>query len=218
MTESLAERYRIKLCQKLGDSEVEIIRKIKAAFGDEAMSRAQIKEWYNRFKDGRTLVESEPCTGRPSTCRNDQVIADANAMVMLDRRATIREMAKEVVISILSAHSLMTEYLSLKSVAVEFVPQLLAMEQKQLRVEVSQDMLYFANSNHYQHIMNTIITGYESWLYGYDLETKCQSPQGKHCMSPRPKKARQVCSNVKVMLSAFLDSRGLLHHEYASPG
>ena len=33
--------------------------------------------------------------------------------------------------------------------------------------------------------------------------------------SPRPKKARQVRSDVKVMLTCFFDSRGIVHHEYA---
>ena len=32
------------------------------------------------------------------------------------------------------------------------------------------------------------------------------------------KKTRQVCSNVKVMLTCFFDSRGILHHEYAPEG
>ena len=40
-------------------------------FGDDAMGITQIKEWYNRFKDGRTSVEREPRSGRPLTCRND---------------------------------------------------------------------------------------------------------------------------------------------------
>src|SRR5215469_6723562 len=66
--------------------------------------------------------------------------------------------------------------------------------------------------------LNTIITGDESWVYGYDPETKSQSSQWKHSSSPRPKKARQVRSNVKVMLTAFFDSRGVVHHEYAPQG
>ncbi|UYV66554.1 hypothetical protein LAZ67_4002056 [Cordylochernes scorpioides] len=53
--------------------------------------------------------------------------------------------------------------------------------------------------------MNTIITGDESLVYGYDPETKSQSSQWKHSTSPRPKKTRQVRSNVKVMLTAFFD-------------
>jgi hypothetical protein len=66
MTEQLEQRYCIKFCQKLGDTQVETIRKIQQAFGDDAMTITQIKEWYNRFKDGSTTVDSER-HGRPST-------------------------------------------------------------------------------------------------------------------------------------------------------
>ena len=38
MTERLEQWYCIKFCQKLGDTQVETIRKIQQAFGDDAMS------------------------------------------------------------------------------------------------------------------------------------------------------------------------------------
>ncbi|XP_023288010.1 histone-lysine N-methyltransferase SETMAR-like [Orussus abietinus] len=180
------------------------------------MGITQIKEWYNRFKDSRTSVESEPRSGRPSTCRNDQVIAKLNAVVMRGRRVTIREIAQEVGISTFSAHSIVTEDLAIKRVAAKFVPKLLTAEQKQLRVEISQDMLDSANSD--SDFMNTIITGDKSWVYRYDPETKSQSSWWKHSSSPRPKKAHQVRINVKVMLTAFFDSRGVVHHEYGPQG
>ena len=45
MTERLEQCYYMKFCQKLGDSQVETIRKIQTAFGDDAMGVTQIKEW-----------------------------------------------------------------------------------------------------------------------------------------------------------------------------
>ncbi|XP_072141894.1 protein GVQW3-like [Dermacentor andersoni] len=173
MAERLEQRYCIKFCQKLGDSQVETIRMIQTTFGDNAMSTTQIKELHNRFKDGRTSGESEPRSGWPSTCRDDQVIAEVNAVVKQDRRATIRQIAEEVGISTFSAHSNMAEDLAMKRVAAKFVPKLLTVEQKQLRVEVSQDMLDSTNSG--PDFMNTIITGDESWAHGYDTETKSKS-------------------------------------------
>jgi len=74
MMERREQWYCIKFCQKLGDTQVETFRKIQQAFGDDAMSITRIKEWYNRFKDGSTSVDSEPCHVRPSTSRNDNVI------------------------------------------------------------------------------------------------------------------------------------------------
>lgn len=47
--------------------------KFSGFFGDDAMGITQIKDWYNRFKDGRMSVESDACSGRPSS-RNDELI------------------------------------------------------------------------------------------------------------------------------------------------
>ncbi|VVC36211.1 Transposase, type 1 [Cinara cedri] len=63
-----------------------------------------------------------------------------------------------------------------------------------------------------------VITGDESWCYGYDPETKQQSSQWKTPASPRPKKARQVRSNIKTMLICFFDVRGVVHSEFVPPG
>ena len=53
----------------------------------------------------------------------------------------IREIAEEVGLNTFSAHSIVTEDLAMKRVSAKFVPKLLTAERKQLRVEVSQDML-----------------------------------------------------------------------------
>jgi len=55
-------------------------------------------------------------------------------------------------------------------------------------------------------------------VYGYDIETKAQSSQWKLPEEPRPKKARQVRSNVKVLLTVFFDFNGIVHHEFLPPG
>ena len=109
---------------------------------------------------------------------------------------------RKVGISTGSVHSILTEDLQMRRVSAKFVPKLLTEEQKELRKEICKDMLDCAN--HDPEFMKTIITGDETWVYGYDPETKFQSSQWKHPESPRLKKARQVRSKVKVMLACFL--------------
>jgi hypothetical protein len=89
MTERLEQRYCIKFCQKLGDTQVKTIHKIQQAFGDNAMSISHIKEWFSRFKDGRTSVDSEPRLGRPPTSRNDNAIDQVRTLVVQDRRIIV---------------------------------------------------------------------------------------------------------------------------------
>ncbi|PNF16911.1 hypothetical protein B7P43_G04214 [Cryptotermes secundus] len=78
------------------------------------MSNSRIKEWYNRFKDGRTSVDSEPRSGRPSTRRNENVVEQVWTLVMEDRHITVRELANEIGVSIGSVHSILTEDLGMR--------------------------------------------------------------------------------------------------------
>jgi histone-lysine N-methyltransferase SETMAR len=105
------------------------MRKIQRVFGEDAMGITQIKEWYNRFKYGRTSVESDARSGRPSPSRNDELIDQVRALVMQDRRVTVRELAEEVGIRTGSVHSILTDDLAMWRVSVKFVPKLLTMEQ-----------------------------------------------------------------------------------------
>jgi hypothetical protein len=66
--------------------------------------------------------------------------------------------------------------------------------------------------------ISKVITGDESWIYGYNPDTKQQSSQWKCPSSPRPKKARQVKSNVKSMLICFFDTDGIIHNKFVPPG
>ena len=51
--------------------------------------------------------------------------------------------------------------------------------------------------------------------YGEDALGRTQVFDWFRPTSPRPKKGRQVRSKTKVMLLAFFDSEGIVHHEYA---
>jgi AraC-like DNA-binding protein len=216
MTERVEQRYCIKFCQKLGDSKAETIRKIQQAFSDDAMGATQIKEWFNCFKDGRTLADSDQLSRRPSTSRNANVVENVRSLILEHRHLIIREIAEEVGISTGSAHSILTEDLHMCRVVMKFVPKLLSQEHQQLRLEVAWDMLECVNGD--PEFLKTVITGDETWVYGYDPETKVQSSQWKHSSSPRPKKAQRVRSKVKVLLTVFFDYRRIAHHSYVPAG
>jgi transposase len=139
------------------------IWKIQQAFGNDAMDATLIKEWFNHFKDGRTLVDSDQRSRRPSTSRNANVIENVCSLILEDHHLTIQEIADEVGISTGSAYSILTEYLHMCRVVAKFVPKLLSQEQRQLHLEVMQDMLECANGD--PEFLKTVITGDETWLY-----------------------------------------------------
>ena len=58
-------------------------------------------------------------------------------------------------------------------VAAKFVLKLLNFEQKQHCINIAQEILDSVRDD--PNLLQRVITGGESWVYRYDLETKAQS-------------------------------------------
>ena len=65
----------IKFCFKIGNTATETHKLLQRAYGEGAMGRTQVFDWFRQFKEGRTSAESDPRSGRPSTSRNEEKIA-----------------------------------------------------------------------------------------------------------------------------------------------
>ncbi|GFV00632.1 histone-lysine N-methyltransferase SETMAR [Trichonephila clavipes] len=96
----------------------------------------------------------------------------------------------------------------MRRMSAKFVPRLLTEDQQFQRLATSS--VLFQSESDDPEFMKLIITRDESWVYGYDPETKQQSSQWKTPGSPRPK--------IKVMLIVFLDADGIVNHEYVPQG
>ena len=84
-------------------------------------------------------------------------------MIRGNRRLTVREVADEVGVSIGSCHKIFTEELQMCRINAKYVSRLLTDDQKENRVEISQELLANANGN--QNVLKNIITGDETWVY-----------------------------------------------------
>ena len=94
----------------------------------------------------------------------------------------------------------------------EIVLKLLNIEQKEHRMDIAQEILTTFNSD--PDLLKEVITGDESWMYDCGIETKDQLSQWKCSEEPREKKASQVRSNFKVVLTVFFDCNTVVHHEF----
>ena len=142
---------------------------LKKAYGESAMSKTRVYEWYKRFQDGREDIEDDERPGRPSISTTDENVEKMKEIVMNGRRITIREVADDVNISIGSCHEIFSNVLGMKRVAAKFVPKMLSFEQEQWRMLVAQESLNEVNDD--AELLKRIITGDETWVYGYDVET-----------------------------------------------
>ena len=145
------------------------------AFGESTMIRTQVQLWYNQFKEGRKDVNDGAHPGRPITSTTDENIEAMKKMILYNRRMTTRETAYNVDISFGSSQTIFTGVLGMKHATSKIFPNLLNFEQKKCRMDIAQEMLTTFNGD--SDLLKKVISGDESWVYGYDIETKAQSSQ-----------------------------------------
>ena len=188
MKELEEQRVCVKVCCTVGKKFAETFQLLNQAYGEDCVGLMQCYEWFKRFKEGRMSVGEDSRPGRSSTSTNEDHVERVRGVILGNRRLTVREVADKMGISIGSCHQIFTEKLQRSRVSAKFVPRLLTNDQKEKRVEISQKLLASAKGN--GSFLKIIIIGDETWVYGYDGETKMQSSQWVGKGSPRPKKKK----------------------------
>ncbi|UYV69266.1 hypothetical protein LAZ67_6003031 [Cordylochernes scorpioides] len=206
------QRTCIKFCVKNGIKCADAFRMLTVAYGEATLDRSNVYRCYKMFSEGREDVNDEERAGRPSTSTTDEKNNEVEKMILANHRITVREVAEDLNISIGSCHSIFINELGMRGVAAKFVPKLLNCDQKQHRMNIANEMLDSVRDD--PNLLQRVITGDEAWVYGYDVETKAQSSQWKLPHEPRPKKARQVRSNVKVLLTDSDNAAEYLNTEF----
>ncbi|GFV00354.1 protein GVQW3 [Trichonephila clavipes] len=132
MAERTEQRISLKFCFNLGKSCAETIEMLQKAFKDECMGKTQIKEWHGRLKNGRTSLDSDPRSGRPSTGTSLHNVERVRVAVEQDRRLTVRELEDEIRIPKSTVWRILTENLGMTRVCAKFIPKLLSDQQKKI--------------------------------------------------------------------------------------
>ena len=131
MCESTEQRICIKFCFEIGKPATETYKLLQQAHGEDAMGRTQVFDWFRRFKEGRTSVECDPRSGRPSTSRNVEMIAKVRTDFRNNRRLRVREISDDCGISVSSWDAILTDDLHMKRARAKFVPRLLTDVQRE---------------------------------------------------------------------------------------
>ncbi|UYV72971.1 hypothetical protein LAZ67_10001333 [Cordylochernes scorpioides] len=206
------QRICIKFCVKNGFKGAEIFWMLQTGYGDAVMSRKRVFEWYKRFKEGREETADNERSGRSSTSTTPEKVDKVLKLVREDRRITVREVAEEAGISFGSTQSIMKDILGVRRLNAVLVPKDLTFDQKNARKETASLNLEATTDD--PELLKRVITGDETWIYGFDSETTQQASEWRFKNEPRPKKARKAPSKVKVVLTVFFDYQGIVHHEF----
>lgn len=76
---------KLYFCLKLGYNATKTLAKLQKAYGDAALSRAQVFKWFKAFSKSRKSVKNESQFGRPLTSRNDKNVKQIRDLVQSDR-------------------------------------------------------------------------------------------------------------------------------------
>ena len=123
------------------------------------MSRAQVRLWHNRFKEGRENDNDDAHPGRPRTSTTDENIEAVKKMILDTRRIIIRAVADDVRISFGLCQAIFTDVLGMKRAVANIIPKLLNFEQKQLLMDIAPEMLTTFNDK--PDLLKKVITGHK---------------------------------------------------------
>ena len=90
---------------------------------------------------------------------------------MITPKITIRTILRELNISLGSVVSILHENLNMSKVSARWVRQLLTTVHRQARIELCNHFINMFDRDPEQ-LISRIVTGDETWLYGYDPATK----------------------------------------------
>lgn len=215
--ENLQNRAVIKYLWQKGLSTKEIHKDMIKTLGESAVSYSLVKKWVAEFKRGRDSINDDDIPGRPISVRNAETIAKVHDLIMADRRLSIRFIASEVGVSHTTVLAILKEDLAMRKLSARWVPKLLTVDQKRIRLNMSRDNLARFNADP-EDFLYRFVTMDETWCHHFTPETKMMSKQWKHMGSPPPKKARVVQSANKVMASIFWDADGILLIDFLERG
>jgi len=213
------EQYRsvIRFLFLDGKKCEEIKAKLDAVYGDTSPSMTTVRYWFNEFKRGRTSVFDEERPGRPADVVTEEIIQKVHDMILADRRTKVREVAEAIGVSTGTAINILHDKLAMKKLSARWVPRLLTVDNKRMRLLTSKQCLEQFKRNP-KEFLRRVVTVDETWIHHYTPETKQQSKQWISPGESAPKKAKMVPSAGKVMATIFWDAKGVILMDFLEKG
>ena len=124
-----------------GKTDQEIYCELTNVYGSSAPSYAQVKFWVGEFKRGRTSLEDETRSGRPSDATDEEMCNKVRDLVISDRRIKVEEIENALLISHGSFSTILHDRLGMRKLTAHWVPKSLSDEQMATRASVCSALL-----------------------------------------------------------------------------
>ena len=202
-------RSVIQFLNARGECPAEIHKQIVAVYGN-VMNWQNVTKWCHEFSEGRTDVHNEQSSGRPSLISYN-LLQEIEGEICANRPLTIRELHHIIPeVSKTTIHEAVMENLGYRKLYTRWVPKMLMDDDKTKQMgSVLKFLTCCAQEG--DELLDSIVTGDETWVFHHTPESKQQSLQWHHMHSPRMKKFKTSIS-VKKSWCPFSGT------EEASPG
>ena len=146
-----------------------------------------------------------------------EIIDQIHELILEDRRFSTKTLTEQLGISLERVGSIIHEDLDMRKLSAKWVPKYLNVDQKHQRCQSSEQILEFFRPDP-NDFVSRLLTMDETRLYHYDTETKQQSMEWQHSVSPHPKDSE--CKNPLEKFSPrfFCDQDGILLIDYLPKG
>ena len=215
--DKLEYRGTIKFLTLKGDDYKHIHQQLLDVYHDQAPSLSTCKRLNREFRMGRTSIQDEPRSGRPSDATTPETIAQVRSIIDNDPRAKIRHIAASMSLSYGTVSTIIHDQLHLNKLSARWVPRNLSPQEREKRVTQSCEILELAYADP-ENFLSRLVTEDESWVHHYDPESKQDSFEWREKGQPPPTKFRKQPSAGKVLLTVFWDQKGVLLTDYLQKG
>ncbi|QQP54963.1 Mariner transposase, partial [Caligus rogercresseyi] len=201
----------------MGKNTAETKTWLEECYPDSAPSKATICRWFAEFKRGRVSTNGDKRSGRPKEVVTPENIKIIHKMILNDRKVKLIQIAETLKISKERVGHIVDEYWDMRKLCAKWVPRELTIDQKQQRIDDSEQCLKLFNRNQFE-FLRRYVTMDETWLHHFTPESNRQSAEWTAYDEPNPKRGKTQQSAGKVMASVFWDAHGIIFIDYLEKG
>ena len=126
----MEQRYVIKYFHRKNTKTEDIVKELKDAYGNEALSRSRVFYWVKEIKLGQEDLNDLPRSWRPI---DEELVISIEDHITKEPFASARKIALELNISHDTVRRVLIEYLCMKYMNHKWVPHFLTQEPKENR-------------------------------------------------------------------------------------
>ena len=205
------QRANHRFMCRWGKSASETLSALQQVYGDTALKKSAVSDWFSRFKNGQETLEDDQRSGRPSTSRTEEMIEKVQQqLIQCDRRMAIVEWNKKLGSL---THPLLPFCPTIWSWDVS--PSLFRGSWPRIRWSLEICLRKVRRTQRFSQRSSLVMShGCSPTI----RRRRCSQQSGTQSLLPDPKNSRFVKSKEKAMLIAFFDIDGVVHHDFVPPG